>query len=377
VFVIQQDERLVELMESPYDSEDILQRLLARYPDLLAGKQMDPESPRRWLLVAREAGVPDAPAAGSRWSVDHLFLDQDGIPTLVEVKRSTDGRIRREVVGQMLDYAANGVVYWPAESLRDLFVTDCGRRGLDPDRVLADFLATDETQEAFWGRVKTNLLAGRVRMVFVADEIPAELRRIVEFLNAQMKAAEVLAVEIRQYVGEGLKTLVPRVIGRTEAATSVKSAGGGAARQWDESSFFEELTTRHGREVADVARDILAWGRSAGLDVWWGRGKRDGSFLLWREKGPDANRQWFVSCWTYGRFEIPFEYMARQGVFTSATLREELLRRFNTVPGLALPEESVDRRPATPLAALVPAEARRRFLEVLGWMVDQGEKNQG
>jgi hypothetical protein len=38
-------------------------------------------------------------------------LDQDAIPAIVEVKRSTDTRIRREVVGQMLDYAANSVVY--------------------------------------------------------------------------------------------------------------------------------------------------------------------------------------------------------------------------------------------------------------------------
>ena len=32
------------------------------------------------------------------------------MPTLVEVKRSSDTRIRREVVGQMLHYAANAVV---------------------------------------------------------------------------------------------------------------------------------------------------------------------------------------------------------------------------------------------------------------------------
>jgi hypothetical protein len=31
-------------------------------------------------------------------------LDQDAVPTLVEVKRSSDTRIRREVMGQMSDY---------------------------------------------------------------------------------------------------------------------------------------------------------------------------------------------------------------------------------------------------------------------------------
>ena len=59
----------------------------------------------RWAYPARRK-------SGDRWSADHLFLDQDGIPTLVEVKRRKDTRIRREVVGQMLEYAANAVVYW-------------------------------------------------------------------------------------------------------------------------------------------------------------------------------------------------------------------------------------------------------------------------
>ena len=84
---------------------------------MLSGYQINPGAPRRWLLVKREAGLPSEIEGINRWSVDHLFLDQEGIPTLVEVKRSSDSRIRREVVGQMLDYAANAVVYWPIEQI--------------------------------------------------------------------------------------------------------------------------------------------------------------------------------------------------------------------------------------------------------------------
>jgi hypothetical protein len=53
--------------------------------------------------VQAEIGIGEEPDRSARWSLDHLFLD---VPTLVEVKRSTDTRVRREVVGQMLDYAA-------------------------------------------------------------------------------------------------------------------------------------------------------------------------------------------------------------------------------------------------------------------------------
>src|SRR6266536_4640753 len=118
------------MTEQPYDSEDILQALIARFPSLLAGDQLDSTSPRRWVLVDREAGLPDDEDAAGRWSVDHLFIDQDAIPTLVEVKRSSDTRIRREVVGQMLDYAANAVVYWPVDYFRAEFEAECRRRGV-------------------------------------------------------------------------------------------------------------------------------------------------------------------------------------------------------------------------------------------------------
>src|SRR5262249_49565633 len=164
--------------------------------------QMDGAAPRRWLLISREMGVPSEEEGGGRWSLDHLFLDQDAIPTLVEVKRSSDTRIRREVVGQMLDYAANAVVYWPVEAIRARFEEGCRQRGGDPAKELEGFLGPGAGAEEFWQKVKTNLQAARVRMVFVADTIPPELCRIVEFLNGQMDPAEVLAVEVKQFTGQ-------------------------------------------------------------------------------------------------------------------------------------------------------------------------------
>ena len=103
-------DELVEMVEQPYEAEAVLQRLLADYPNLLAGDE-DDEPRRRWLLVQRELGCAAEEDGGDRWSLDHLFLDQDGVPTLVEVKRSSDTRLRREVVGQLLDYAANAAAF--------------------------------------------------------------------------------------------------------------------------------------------------------------------------------------------------------------------------------------------------------------------------
>lgn len=106
------------MVETPYEVEEVLQRLLVSNPDLLPGDQINPESPRSWLLVKREMGVPGEVDESDRWSLDHLFLDQDGIPTFVECERASDTRNRREVLAQMLDYAANGITYWSVDRLR-------------------------------------------------------------------------------------------------------------------------------------------------------------------------------------------------------------------------------------------------------------------
>ena len=121
IYFLNGSSNLLAMEEAPYDSEKLLQSLLADHPDLLAGEQVNVEEPRRWLLVTREVSVPDEQDGSGKWSLDHLFLDQDVIPTLVEVKRSSNTGIRRKVVGQMLDYAANAVAYWPVEELRAKF----------------------------------------------------------------------------------------------------------------------------------------------------------------------------------------------------------------------------------------------------------------
>ncbi len=57
IYLIQGDGSLVEMAESAYDSEDLLQGLLADYPSLLAGDQVGGEEARRWLLISREVPV--------------------------------------------------------------------------------------------------------------------------------------------------------------------------------------------------------------------------------------------------------------------------------------------------------------------------------
>lgn len=135
------------------------------------------------MLLSREQGLADEAAGSERWSVDHLFADRDGTPTLIEVKRSSDTRIRREVVEQLLEYAANAVEHWRADQLRARFADACAERGTDSATELRGLLGEDCDPEACWEALETNLKVGRLRLVFVSDRISRELARIVEFLN--------------------------------------------------------------------------------------------------------------------------------------------------------------------------------------------------
>lgn len=364
IYLLEEEGELRELVEESFVSEDRLQTLLAEHPDLLGGDQMNEESPRRWLLIDREADVPDREDGSGRWALDHLFLDQDGVPTLVEVKRSTDTRIRREVVGQMLDYAANGMAYWPLEKLRALFEARCDQQGLDPGARLEEFLDESEADpEEFWQRVKTNLKAGRIRLVFVADEIPPELRRVVEFLNGQMDPAEVLAVAVRQYAGGGLRTLVPNVLGQTAEAQSRKGGGPRPSRQWDEESFFAELEATRDEAAVRAARRAYQWAQRKMPEIWWGRGARMGS--LYPGKTIGGVRHSPFGLWTYGLVELQFQHMERP--FDDLELRRELMERLNRIPGVSLPEEKLSKRPSFAVSVLDQETAWTQFLEAMEW----------
>ena len=204
-FVDHGDGRWDRLELSAFDREIDLQNLVEAHPELLGGAQIDPDDPRRFLLVASEMPVPDAGSSSGRWSLDHLFIDQDAIPTLVEVKRSSDTRIRREVVGQMIDYIANGAQFWDISDLEERLTEQ-----RHTEVVLAEF----GVDESWWMRVESNLKRGRVRLLFVADSVPSELETSVEWLNEHLRDAEAFTVEIGHYVGlDGMRCLVPTLRG--------------------------------------------------------------------------------------------------------------------------------------------------------------------
>jgi len=200
--------------------EDALQAIFEKHPQLIPGKQIEPgsEDPPQFVLLRREMSV------GS-WSLDHLFVDQKGILTLVETKLIENPESRREVVGQIMEYAANAKKFWAEGRVRQKaaeYWSQKGKNG-DLDQILKNEFGENLDIENFWATVETNLEDGKIRLIIATDELRPEVRRIIEYLNKEMKNAEILGLEIRFYGEESASlVVVPRIVGQTQDILDAK-----------------------------------------------------------------------------------------------------------------------------------------------------------
>jgi len=255
-----------------------LQCLLLNNFDLLPGDQIDPEAPCRWMLIKREMPVPDPYTGVDRWSMDFFFVDQNATPTFVECKRFLDTGSRRKVIGQVLEYAANGQYYWSSESIRSHAELSAKEHGTTVDELFQKLNSeVADSTTAFFEKVERRLQDGKIRIVFFLEQAPSELKRLVEFLNKQMTLSEVLLVEARQYTGAGVKIVVPKLFGFTEQARAIRRAAAAAGAGMPVASDWESFAVNARSKGMDepsigALRKIYDTCKRLGADISWGRG---------------------------------------------------------------------------------------------------------
>jgi hypothetical protein len=247
VFKINEDNRINPLSKIHCKNEEKeLQDLLEKNNELLVGEKIDPDSPRKWLLIKREMPVAGPSTGESQWSIDFLFADQSGMPTFVECKRFKDTRSRREVIGQMMDYAANSQYYLDKETIQHFAEESAKKNGDDLGTVLLNLLGNEEDSiDGYFETVINNLKEGQIRLVFFLEEASNELKSIVEFLNSQMERTEVLIIEAKLFQNGNERFVSPSLFGYTEKARQVKKTISVDKKRlsykWDEISIIQQL----------------------------------------------------------------------------------------------------------------------------------------
>lgn len=248
------DEYAIDAVEEKFASESMLQRIIEINPNILS---------RSWdgvehdlYLIQREMSAQVVEDEGNSFSLDHLLVDDEGVPVLVEVKRSCDTRTRREVVAQMLDYACRASS-WNVDDLSSAFFQS------NPE------VPQDRFSEEFWDKFSANLQSGHFRLVFVADVIPDTLRVLIEFLDKSMSDIEVYGVEIRQFKSEGTTLLTKAIIGNSLLEKRMTRRRIAPRRPWDVQEFLDELQVRGLSACVSIAREIIEYSSDLGI-VWVG-----------------------------------------------------------------------------------------------------------
>lgn len=199
-------------------SEASLQDLLFRYPRTLPIKAIDP-SYAEAVPICTELVLPAGKA-------DALYVNRSGRITLAEFKLWRNPQARREVIGQILDYAKD-LASWGYEDLQRQVSLATGKSG----NAVYDLVrerSPDLDEAEFVDNVTRHLRRGEFLLLIIGDGIREDAVRIVDFVQRHTGLHFNLAlVEAALYRDADTRLIVqPRVLARTEIVQRIVVEGG-------------------------------------------------------------------------------------------------------------------------------------------------------
>ena len=235
--------------------------------------------------------------------IDNLYISPNGYLTIVETKLWRNPEAKREVVGQIIDYAKE-LTNWNFTKLNDGVKNSSqlynnNSKGII--ELIKDFEKIEEHEEyKIIDNIERNLKRGRFLLLIVGDGIRESVEEMVDFLSNTPQIQFTLGlVELQFYKNpnvEGELIAIPNLITRTREITRAivkieNSTNGNVTIETDfieekvkpitarttitEDDFFEQLQQNTDYESAEFAKHILATVKEKGYFVEW----RQGAFV--------------------------------------------------------------------------------------------------
>lgn len=192
-------------------SEAAIQDLVHRFPNCLPIAEIDPAFTGP-IAICRELKTP----AGQ---IDNLLVTPSGMPVLVECKLWRNPEGRREVVGQILDYAKE-LSRWTCADLQREVSKRLGVQG-NPLLELVRAVAPEVDEVAFNDALSLNLRRGRFLLLIVGDGIREGVEAIAEYLQRHAGlhfSMGLVEMPIFRLPDGGL-LVTPRILARTVSIT--------------------------------------------------------------------------------------------------------------------------------------------------------------
>ncbi|MDW8273809.1 MAG: hypothetical protein RMJ53_06240 [Chitinophagales bacterium] len=278
--ILIRDDKSSGLERIPLDAktfnEDWIQKLIHNNPDILPINEID-----TGFTPAISIGREISTTAGY---IDNLFISPDGYLTIVETKLWRNPEARREVVGQILDYAKE-LNKWSFTDLDNAVKLYNQAYNNNSDGLLTTvrkFNELDEADEIFFiDNVSRNLKRGRFLLLIVGDGIRESVEDMVEYLTQTPQLYFTLAlVELQVYKlnqADNSLIVIPQLVTRTREITRAivkiegsypadlkvnieTDLGTEATKQQNQSykrltitaeDFFEQLTKNTNKETVD------------------------------------------------------------------------------------------------------------------------------
>jgi len=276
LFIVEGGETKV-LEDQGFDNEKLLQDVLEKFPEFIALDDLSVVEP--FIVIGREVATP----AGY---IDVLCIDGDGVLIVIETKLARNYQIRREVIGQVLEYVGQ-LSQWSAydviQAANKYFKSVSNQESLKYNHLFELISGLDRNGdlelEQMYELISSNLRKGRIKVVIASDDIPDTLKDTVTFINS-FSNFDIYVLQIQSFVKDNLEIFAPSVFGYTSKANTGVPA---EKVLWDEDKFFKYLESSED-DFKKTIKCLYQFCLEHGSGIRWGTGKVSASFSMLAER---------------------------------------------------------------------------------------------
>lgn len=303
----------------------------------------------------------------SKRRIDLLALDKQANLVVIELKRTSDGG---HMELQAVRYASmiSNMTFEQAVRVHAAFLTQMGEPAEEAEGKILDFLDWDEPDE--------DSFADDIRIILVSEDFGKELTTAVLWLRS--RDLDIRCVRLKPYQDEGKKFIdVQQIIPLPEAEDyqvqlrekEQKRRSTKKGDRWDETKFLAEMERNNGKDVREAAEEMFSWLAPKVSYPWFGYGVKDGGVVFIIRRGGIKYHVCRMS--TQGRFVFGFDWLSRKVPFSEESVRKELLGKINSIPGVKLKDDVINRRGRIPFEKLTSKEAMSKLQETVLWLIEQ------
>ena len=327
-----------------FDEERSMQEYIHENPESIPIHELRED--KKLLILKREFPTNSGP-------IDALAIDKDGEIYIIETKlyKNPD---KRKVIAQALDY---GAALWAHQVELSTFLEIVEKEIQDKFRLSFEektkefFELQDEIIDVLKSSIQNNLKDGRLKFIILMDSIDPRLKDLIVYVNQNSKF-DIYGVQFKFYQVDNYEIVIPKLFG---AEVKKDLSPRSAKIIWDENLFFKDLLGNVGEKESNIARAILDWYISKGVNIKWGTGAKIGTFYPTLEI--DGKQIHLFGVASNGKIEIFF-----QGFPLDHEARAQLIKDINCIGEISIPEKAADPWSSFPLSYLKNVDVVNMYL---------------